>query len=130
MASPDPVEWKIEYYSAPNGEVPFRAWMSGLKDAAGRARIDARIARLRRFGQAGNCKAVGGGVIEMRVDAGPGYRIYFGKEAGDIVLLLRGGDKSTQSRDIATAQSYLRAFKRAAKKEQAGDAKARGQELH
>jgi len=75
------------------------------------ARIRVRLNRVR-LGNLGDCKAVGEGVMEFRLDFGPGYRVYFG-QAGDIlVILLCGGDKRTQSRDIATAKQYWQSYKR------------------
>jgi putative addiction module killer protein len=80
----------------------FDAWLGALKDGTGKARILARI-RSAEFGNFGDCAPVGAGVSEMRIHVGPGYRLYF-KRSGDVVyLLLVGGDKSTQRRDIAQA---------------------------
>jgi putative addiction module killer protein len=90
---------------------PFRTWLEALRDREARARIRVRINRLRQ-GNFGDCKAVGSGVSELRVDYGPGYRVYFGRQGEKIVILLCGGDKRTQTRDIETAQvrwqDYLR----------------------
>jgi putative addiction module killer protein len=70
-----------------------------------KARIDARLTRLQ-AGLLGNCKAVGAGVFELKDDFGPGYRIYFAEDNQDLVLLLCGGDKSTQRTDIQIAKAY------------------------
>ncbi|MDX2224381.1 MAG: type II toxin-antitoxin system RelE/ParE family toxin [Rhodospirillaceae bacterium] len=80
----------------------FAAWFSRLRDADARARITARIRRLS-LGNPGDVKPVGQGVSEMRVDYGPGYRIYFVHRGEQVVILLCGGDKRTQSSDIARA---------------------------
>jgi putative addiction module killer protein len=80
----------------------FVAWFEGLKDRAARARITARIRRLS-LGNPGDVKPVGQGVSEMRIDYGPGYRVYFIQRGEALVILLCGGDKRDQSRDIARA---------------------------
>lgn len=87
------------------GRAPFSEWLTGLKDREGRARVRVRIDRVR-LGNLGDAKSVGGGVKELRVDCGPGYRVYFAEAAGVLVLLLCGGDKSTQARDIDKARTY------------------------
>lgn len=81
----------------------FAAWLDGLRDLRGRARVQARIERLA-AGHAGDAKPVGEGVSELRIDTGPGYRVYFTRRGREVVILLAGGDKSTQSKDIRTAQ--------------------------
>jgi len=81
----------------------FRKWRSRLKDERVRALIASRLDRLA-FGHAGNAKPVGQGVSELRIDYGPGYRIYFQKRGNTIVVLLCGGDKRTQARDIQLAK--------------------------
>jgi len=81
---------------------PFAKWIDGLQDILARARILARIERLA-TGNPGDVKAVGEGISEMRIDYGPGYRIYYKQHGRSVVILLAGGDKSTQDRDIKTA---------------------------
>jgi putative addiction module killer protein len=85
--------------------LPFDEWLESLKDAAATARILTRIGCVR-AGNFGDCKRVGGGVQELRIDHGPGYRLYFGRRGTALVLLLCGGDKRTQARDILTARNY------------------------
>jgi len=80
----------------------FAQWLDGLRDLRGRARVQARIERLA-AGHAGDVKPVGEGVSELRIDSGPGYRVYFTKCRGAVVVLLAGGDKRTQLADIRTA---------------------------
>lgn len=80
----------------------FSRWLRGLRDSGAKARIQVRIARLI-IGNPGDVKPVGGGVFELRIDYGPGYRVYFAYRAEQVVLLLCGGDKSTQHRDIERA---------------------------
>ena len=83
--------------------VVFAKWLDRLKDRRGRLRILARIERLT-LGNVGDVKPVGSGVSELRIDHGPGYRVYFVKRGTVLIILLCGGDKSTQSRDIARAK--------------------------
>jgi putative addiction module killer protein len=80
----------------------FAKWIDGMQDIRARARILARIERLA-VGNPGDVKSVGEGISEMRIDHGPGYRVYFKKIGRQVVILLAGGDKSTQSKDIKTA---------------------------
>ena len=88
----------------------FDAWLSALRDNSGRARIVQRI-RSAEAGNFGDCEPVGEGVSEMRVHTGPGYRMYFTRRATVLYLLLLGGDKSTQQRDIKTALKMARDLK-------------------
>ena len=85
----------------------FDAWLSALRDRAGRARIQNRIDRLQ-AGNPGDVKAVGDGVSELRLTVGPGYRVYFIRRGSLLILLLAGGDKATQARDIETARRLAR----------------------
>ena len=80
----------------------YAQWLDGLRDIHARARIQARVERLA-AGNAGDVKPVGEGVSELRIDYGPGYRVYFTKRGRDLVILLAGGDKSTQATDIKAA---------------------------
>lgn len=82
----------------------FTKWLSRLRDDRAKARIAARLLALS-LGHFGDAHGVGGGVSEMRVDVGPGYRLYFVRRQAEIVVLLCGGDKSTQQRDIVRARS-------------------------
>jgi putative addiction module killer protein len=88
----------------------FDAWLSPLADSKGKARILARL-RSAAFGNFGDCESVGEGVSEMRVHVGPGYRVYFIRTERTVYLLLTGGDKSTQSKDIARAKLMARAIR-------------------
>lgn len=80
----------------------FANWLDGLRDIQARARIQARLARLA-AGNLGDVKPVGGGVSELRIDYGPGYRVYYTQRGNEVVILLAGGDKKTQATDIKTA---------------------------
>ena len=85
----------------------FAEWFAGLRDRAARARILVRIRRLS-LGNPGDVKPVGGGVSEMRIDYGPGYRVYFVRRGDTVIVLLCGGDKRHQDRDIAQALELAR----------------------
>ncbi len=87
--------------------VTYAEWFSGLRDRTAKTRIDIRIRRLS-LGNAGDVKPVGEGVSELRVDCGPGYRVYFIQTGSIYVVLLAGGDKSTQDRDIRVAKALAR----------------------
>jgi putative addiction module killer protein len=88
----------------------FSAWFLSLRDIKGKARIAARVDSAR-HGNFGDCKALGDGVCEMRVDFGPGYRVYYAQEGLNVYLLVVGGDKSTQKKDISRAKELWRAIK-------------------
>ncbi len=87
----------------------FHAWLGGLKDSRTKAAIFNRLDRAAK-GNFGDIKTLGGGVSEMRVDIGPGYRIYFTRRAEVIYLLLIGGDKATQARDIQRAKALIKSL--------------------
>lgn len=88
----------------------YARWFGKLRDQRARARIDVRIRRLS-LGNPGDVKPVGEGVSELRIDYGPGYRVYFTARGPEIVLLLIGGDKSGQARDIAQAKALAAGWK-------------------
>jgi putative addiction module killer protein len=85
----------------------FAAWFRNLRDRRARARIQVRIDRLS-LGNLGDAKPVGEGVSELRIDYGPGYRVYFVRRGDTLIVLLAGGDKGTQARDISTALKLAR----------------------
>ena len=85
----------------------FEKWLARLRDNVGKARILAKLESCR-LGNLGNAKSVGGGVSELRIHAGPGYRVYFAKRKGIILILLCGGTKSSQARDIDRAKDLLK----------------------
>ena len=88
----------------------FRKWRLRLKDERARALIASRLDRLA-FGHAGDVKPVGQGISELRIDHGPGYRVYFERQGNTIIILLCGGDKSTQTGDIEKAKGYWKEYK-------------------
>jgi putative addiction module killer protein len=95
--------------------VEFIGWFDHLRDIRARDRIIARFLRLQ-LGQFGDVKAVGDGISELRIDYGPGYRIYIKQHGADLILLLIGGDKSSQARDIKRAKDIAAALAQAHKK--------------
>lgn len=104
----------LEYLDA-SGQSPFRRWFDGL-DAIVAAKVSIAVARLEQ-GNLSNVKGVGAGVFESRIDFGPGYRLYFGRDGELLVILLGGGSKQRQQKDIATVQMRWADYKRR-KKEQ------------
>lgn len=106
----DITERIVKEFITKNGKNPFRNWVDNLKNIQIQAKIDIRIARLR-LGNFGDTKPVGQGVHELRVHFGPGYRIYFGIENEKIILLLCGGEKKSQKKDIQKAIAYWKEHK-------------------
>ena len=102
---------EIRLYETEQGEMPILSWLDSLRDRAARARIKKRLDRIE-LGNLGDYRSVGEGVFEFRIDHGPGYRIYFAQIDLVIVLLLCGGDKSTQDSDILQAKQFWADFKR------------------
>lgn len=96
---------EIRIYEIKVGKVPFTEWLDSLRDIKAQSKIRIRLARLEQ-GNLGNYRSVGEGVCELKIDYGPGYRVYFGQVGSTIVVLLCGGDKSSQEKDILTAQEY------------------------
>ena len=97
---------KIEYYVTATGGVPFVKWRDEL-DLKVRATVAARLSRLE-LGNEGVSKALGEGIYELKIDIGPGYRVYFGKVGHVIVVILAGGTKRHQNKDIQKAKIYWR----------------------
>lgn len=101
---------ELRIYLTTEGREPFSEWLESLRDQRARAKIRVRLDRVS-LGNFGDCRTVGDGIQELRIDYGPGYRVYFGQEGPTIVLLLCGGDKQTQSKDIETAKQYWREYR-------------------
>ena len=95
----------IQRYSTPDGKVPFSEWLYSLRDLKAKFKIERRLDRVG-TGNLGDYRAVGEAVYELRINYGTGYRVYFGQVEETIVLLLIGGDKSTQEQDIRKAKTY------------------------
>jgi putative addiction module killer protein len=104
------VERELLVYQTANGQSPFTEWLASLKDRQARSRIEARINRLA-LGNPGDHRMLDSGLFELRIDWGPGYRVYCARMGDVIVLLLCGGDKTAQQKDIANAKACLQDFK-------------------
>lgn len=100
---------KLRYYLTGDGKSPFESWFSDL-DAPAAAKVTVALARLGQ-GNTSNTKTVGEGVLEYRIDWGPGYRVYFGRDGEVLVILLTGGTKKRQQRDIAQAKELWADYK-------------------
>jgi putative addiction module killer protein len=96
---------QIEVYETEAGRVPYSEWVLALRDKQAFARISIRLDRVA-LGNLGDYKPIADGVFELRVDTGAGYRAYFGRVDSSTIVLLWGGDKSTQQRDIERAIEY------------------------
>jgi putative addiction module killer protein len=100
---------EVRYFLASNGSSPFADWFAEV-DAAARAKITVAIARMGQ-GNLSNVKSVGGGVLEYKIDFGPGYRVYFGRDGDVLIVLLTGGTKKRQQRDIKSAIAFWTDYK-------------------
>lgn len=105
---------EIRYYKNRQGHAPLTEWIDDLKDFRARAQIRARLTRLV-DGNLGHCKPLRDGVQELKIDIGPGYRVYLSRQGPVLVLLLCGGDKGDQSSDIKLAIDYLNDWKQRGK---------------
>lgn len=102
--------YEIEIYRKENGKSPFKEWFNDL-DLQTQSRVESRIDRLK-LGNFGDCKALGEGIHELRMFFGPGYRVYYSLIGKEIVLLLAGGEKSTQDKDIKNAKQYFQNYRK------------------
>jgi putative addiction module killer protein len=107
---------QIVFYADRDGKEPFQIWLDALRDTKGRRRILNRLLRVQQ-GNYGDVEPVGDGISELRLFFGPGYRVYFGEDAGNIVVILCGGDKDSQTKDIENARIYWQEYKTNAKAE-------------
>ncbi len=103
------IEREIRKLELQSGLVPFDEWFDSLRDQRMQAAVDARLVRVR-AGNFGDCKSVGSGLFELRIALGTGFRVYYGLHGQQIVVLLGGGDKSSQTRDIRRAQQLWQQF--------------------
>jgi putative addiction module killer protein len=103
--------YKIEDYLTEDGRVPFKEWLSALADRQAKARVLTRVQRMA-AGNLGDCKPLQDGVWELRIDHGPGYRVYYAQAGKKLLLLLIGGDKNKQQSDINKAISYWKDWNR------------------
>jgi putative addiction module killer protein len=106
---------EIKEYLAPNGRSPFGKWFDRLNSEAA-AKVTVAITRMAK-GNLSNIESVGQGVHEYKINFGPGYRVYFGKDGEELIILLAGGTKKKQSRDIAEAQAIWADYKKRKKEE-------------
>ena len=115
---PESTPWKIEHYETPGGIRPYEVWFEAQRknDPVTAALVEKRITRLK-FGHLGDYDNVGDGVLELRNFHGPGYRIYTGRIGTTVYLLLLGGSKGSQNRDINQARKYFIEFQERQKKE-------------
>lgn len=105
---------ELVFYADENGNEPFQMWLDGLRDARNRRRILSRLMRLQQ-GNYGDVEPIGEGLSELRFFFGSGYRVYFGENADNIVVILCGGDKNSQSQDIENAKAYWQEYQNHAK---------------
>ena len=103
---------RVKELEMSDGTKPFARWFSKLKDVRAKAQIRLRFNKIETDGHLGDYSPVGDGVFELRFFTGPGYRVYFAHEGERIILLLMGGDKSTQAKDIARAKVFREDWKR------------------
>lgn len=102
---------EIRVYEDKNKREPYIKWFKTLKDPVNKARIQQRLRRIEIDGNFGDAKSLGDGVYELRMQFGPGYRVYFGSVKQHLVLLLAGGDKKSQENDIKIAKAYWKNYK-------------------
>ena len=101
---------ELRYHITAHGSSPAEDWLEDLRDRKGAAIIRTRLDRLA-YGNPGDCKALGQGLFELRVHFGPGYRVYYGEEGRELIILVYGGDKSTQTKDIHKAKEFWAAYR-------------------
>jgi putative addiction module killer protein len=97
-------------YRTLDGRIPYEEWLEDLRDVIGRAKIKVRVDRAT-LGNFGDHRSLRGGIVELKINYGPGYRLYMGLQGNEIIVLLCGGNKSTQDKDIAVAHLYWEDYK-------------------
>ena len=109
------MEIEIEIYTTSSGKRPFETWFEDIRELHTRAKILTRLDRLK-LGNFGDCKTLDDGVCELRIHYGPGIRVYYSKIGNRVILLLCGGDKGSQTKDINKAKEYLKDYRSREKK--------------
>jgi len=104
-------EYRVQIYSTASGKEPFSEWLSSLKDKDSQSLIFQRLQRLK-LGHFGDCKPLNDGVCEFRIHSGAGYRLYYSRIGRCVILLLCGGNKGSQKRNIKLAAKYLEDYRR------------------
>jgi putative addiction module killer protein len=112
---PQPVTIEVRTFIDALGRRPFATWLDGLSGAA-HARVETALARME-FGNLSNVRSVGFGVSEYRIDFGPGYRLYFGRDGDSLIILLAGGTKRRQQRDIEAARALWQEYRQRKRRE-------------
>jgi putative addiction module killer protein len=110
--------FEVLHYTTANGQDLFALWLNDLRDRRASSKVLARIDRLA-LGNFGDYRVLDGGVYELRIDWGPGYRVYFARVGKSVLILLCGGDKTTQQKDIENAKTYLQDYKKRLEKSRA-----------
>ena len=108
--------YQLQVYQSSDHKQPFTEWFDGLRDRQARAKVQTRLDRLA-LGDLCDHRALDGGVLELRIDWGPGYRVYLARVGAAILLLLTGGDKATQQKDIERAKAYLEDYRTRTRKD-------------
>lgn len=109
------MEIEIEFYVTPSGKNPFDEWFESIREMHTRSKILTRLERLK-MGNFGDCKSLSYQIAELRIHYGPGIRIYYSKIGNKVILLLCGGDKGSQIRDIEKAKEYIKEYQSREKK--------------
>ena len=104
------IEVEIEIYEMSSGRRPFEIWFDDIREVHTRAKILTRLDRLK-LGNFGDCKMIGDGICELRIHYGPGIRVYYAKVGNKVILLLCGGDKGSQTKDLNKAKGYLKEYR-------------------
>ncbi len=102
--------YSVIFFQTTGGKIPFKQWLNDLSDMRIRVAVELRIDRIL-LGNLGQCKTLGSGLHELKIDVGPGYRVYLAKIGLQVILLLCAGDKKSQSKDIVKAREYLKDYK-------------------
>lgn len=105
------MEYELKVYATEKGKEPFEEWLNSLKNCDTRALVFQRLQRIK-LGNFGDCKCVNDGLWELRIHAKSGLRVYYARVGRHVILIIGGGDKGSQRRDISQAKEYLKEYKR------------------